>query len=130
MLNEDDLKHYITLLEGDEGDRRIILGILSTEAVGDMRLLPYIERLLDDRTITVLGVPLNYGEIRFVAAEALARQRAGLKIDEVVSISGTFYPIRAGDALQRASKAGISTSGEGTVEVVKKLVSSGLVQLV
>src|SRR5215469_1755489 len=72
--------------EGLQNDdrRSVILRLLMMEPLADERILPYLEELLTDTTPCLLYIPLHYGEMRWLAAHALAKERQALGIKEPV----------------------------------------------
>ena len=49
-----------------------MLQIVAQAPTGDPRMIPHLERCLNDRTVTVLSLPYLFGELRWHAAQALA----------------------------------------------------------
>jgi hypothetical protein len=130
MLEIDVLKSYIDQLEGDSFARRYVLIELSMRPTGDEHLLPYLEKLLEDTTIILYGIPLIYGEIRWLAAEALATERAKLGIKEPVRLLHTFHPIRPKDALHLLQGAGIPKKQENIEDIIKNLIDLRLLPII
>ena len=79
----------------------------------DRRVLPYLEPLLHDKTPCVLGHPYVFGEIRWLAAKALAAERAALGINQLVQVT-VVKPAETLDIMQAEYEAKID--GEGGVE--------------
>ena len=49
-----------------------MLQIVAQSPTGDPRVIPHLERCLNDRAVTLLSLPYLFGEVRERAAEALA----------------------------------------------------------
>ncbi|MGB0384761.1 MAG: hypothetical protein ACPGWR_08070 [Ardenticatenaceae bacterium] len=79
----------------------------------DERVLPYLEERLEDKTPCVLGYPYLFGEIRWLAAQALAAERAALGINQPVRVM-VVKPAETMDIMAAEYEAKID--GEGGVE--------------
>ena len=62
---------------------------------GDPRVLPYLERLLEDGAPCLFSIPSEYGEVRYRAAEALAAERQVQGISEPVRVRSVVVPLTA-----------------------------------
>ena len=79
MLNNDELQELVEDLHSEDLSMRVAtLETLQKYPSSDERVLQYIEALLDDKTLCVLMLPYRFGEIRWLAAQALAAERASL----------------------------------------------------
>jgi hypothetical protein len=73
---EDEIPLLLAdLASADVQDRVAVLKVLAEDPTGDPRVAAAIEPLLDDRTPCVLTAPPSYGELRWLAAHALAAER-------------------------------------------------------
>ena len=79
----------------------------------DPRILPYLEERLHDKTPCLLAIPYVFGEIRWLAAHALAAERAALGINQSVRVT-VVKPAETLDIMAAECKADID--GEGGVE--------------
>lgn len=98
MLNDDDLRAVeASLADADPAERAAMLAVLRDNPTGDARLLPPIEALLADTTPCLMQVkPFVFCEVRWLAAHALAAERAARGIGVPVEIDGVVPPV-AGD---------------------------------
>jgi hypothetical protein len=83
------------LLSEDPKKRCYLLRRLSHRPSGDPRVLPYLERLLEDRAPCLFSIPYEYGEVRYRAAEALAAERQAQGISEPVRVRSVVVPLTA-----------------------------------
>ncbi|MCG8419606.1 MAG: hypothetical protein MJE77_16870 [Proteobacteria bacterium] len=73
MLTEQDYREFVEdLTDPCPHTRAIALNSIGRKPTGDPRMIPHLERCLDDRAVTVLSLPYLFGELRWHAAEALA----------------------------------------------------------
>lgn len=94
MFTDDELAETIKWLESSNvADRAITLKSLWVWPSGDERLLPHVKRLLEDKTPCVVGIPVRYGEIRWLAAHALAAELKALGRQEPVRLADVVKPI-------------------------------------
>jgi hypothetical protein len=121
MTDSDDERFVLEQLRSaDPRDRARALGVIAAQPTPDRALLAECERLLDDREVCVLTIPYSFGEVRFMAADAVARVRSALAIDEPVRLANTFcFDINAVANLAR--QAGIAV--KGGVETLRELVA-------
>lgn len=76
MMTDQDFTEFVEdMMNGDITLRASSVEALWKLPTGDKRFLPYLEELLHDKTPCVLGLPYIYGEIRWLAAHALAAER-------------------------------------------------------
>lgn len=117
------------LTNGDARDRVLALNALAGRPRADERLLAACERLLDDRAITVLGIPYEFGEVRWVAADAVASMRGLMGRTDAVVVEDVFAPVSARNVEQLAIEAGVapSTRGgiEGDIETLERAAAAG-----
>jgi hypothetical protein len=112
VLADDELGEFLTELSNDDAEQRVIaLRVLARNPGGDPRLLPQLRELLADRTVTVLWIPFEYGEVRWMAAEALAAEYRAAGIDEPVVLDDAPYPLDSGSINALANKAGVDLKG-------------------
>ena len=78
----------------------------------DKRVLPYLERLLDDKTPGLLAIRYIFGEIRWLAAKALLAEREALGIREPVVVPNVVRPIDTRGVMRAANAANIGIRGE------------------
>jgi hypothetical protein len=69
--------------------------------------LPYLEELLDDKTPCLLGLPFVYGEIRWLAAQALAAEREAQGMTEPVYLENIVRPIYTDGISKAEREAGV-----------------------
>lgn len=118
-----EVEHKMRLLDGNPGDRVTALRGLALAPLQNRQLLARCEALLDDRTITLVGIPFAFGEIRWYAADAVAALRGVLGISEPVIIPDVFAPVSAGKAEGILRAAGVEVRGglEAVAEALGKL---------
>lgn len=109
----------------DPESRTYILRAIAANPLADEQILAACERLLDDRTIALLSIPYSFGEIRWLAAIAVATLRGVLGRTENVVIDDAFEPVTSAEAL--AKDAGITPSAvggpKGTIETLERLAA-------
>jgi hypothetical protein len=132
-MEDSDLSYTINALRSPEARNRIsILKVLCRSDRADEQVLPHIEELLNDLTPCMIDVkPICFSEIRFLAGQALKRQRRLLGIEKPVNFSGFIHQIEAGDLLLLAEEMNISSHNfqETFPEVFEKLRDLGKLAL-
>jgi hypothetical protein len=71
----------------------IAMDLMLREQSGDPRVIPLIERYLHDRTVTLLWIPLTYGELRWRAAEALSAEYTAQNLGRTVILEDAVEPL-------------------------------------
>jgi hypothetical protein len=95
-------------LRSDDPRRRAGgLRAFSRHPSGDPGVLPILEDLLDDRTPSIVRFPIAYGEIRWMAAEALAAERFRQALTELIIAPQTVIPLSATKLFRLAAAAGV-----------------------
>lgn len=127
---QKDIEFFLDrLINGDARARAVSLNSLAGRPRADERLLAACERLLEDRTITLLSIPYEFGEVRWVASDAVASMRALMGRTEVVVIEDVFAPVSSGNVDKLAIEAGVppSTKGgiEGDIETLERVAAAG-----
>ncbi len=109
----------------DARDRARMLQAIAQHPLADRELLAACEKLLEDRDVCLLTIPYSFGEVRWVAADAVAALRAALGIAEPVELRDTFSPCSTDDIAQLAKEASLPMRGgvDGVVETLKQLVA-------
>lgn len=119
MLTDQDFRDFVEdITNGTLRLRAGSLRALWQMPSRDPRLLPYLEHLLYDKTPCILGFPLIFGEVRWLAAQALAAERTALGIREPVRVQNVVHPIYTSGITQAEEAAGIEFKGgvEGVLE--------------
>lgn len=117
MLSNQELSEIIEELTNNEVSMKsAMLKVLWDDPAADARILPYLERLLYDKTPCLLAIPYRFGEIRWLAAHALAAERAALGIMKPVRLRNVVPPLDTAGVVSHEDKAGIN--GRGGVEGV------------
>ena len=110
MMTEQEFCEFVEdMMNGDITLRAASLRALWKLPTGDKRLLPYLEQLLHDKAPCVLGLPYVFGEIRWLAAHALAAEREVLGITKPVRLQNVVKPIYTA-GISQAEQAGQSGS--------------------
>lgn len=87
-------------------DRVVVLQVLMQSPTGDAAIRGAVERRLDDRSIARLLIPARYGELRLLAAAALAAERHAA--GERAPVELRAPPLLSGEALTAlARQAGL-----------------------
>jgi len=103
---ESDLKRYLETLE--KNDTRDVAKILFTMAgldmetlspfipTGNAKIIAYLEQLIEDRRGYVISweIPSGVGELRWLAAQALACEYAYQGIETPIILKDVFIPTR------------------------------------
>ncbi len=111
-------------------DRANMLLSLGEVPPTDLAVIAACERLLEDTTLTVIGIPYRFGEIRAVAADTVWAIRASQGIDKVVIVPGALKVCTTNDVGNLAREAGIAMEGngvEGVIRTFEKLVAANKV---
>ena len=104
-LTDQEFTELVEDLTGDNFSLRVAtLQVLWEEPSGDKRILPHLERFLHDKTPCLLGVPYIFGEIRWLAAQALAAEREVQGMTEPVYLQNIVKPIYT-EGISLAEKA-------------------------
>ncbi len=99
------IKYALSKLASAEAKERIItLRGLAVAPIADATVLAACEGLLEDRTMALLSIPYEYGEVRWVAAEAVAAMRGVLGSSEDVVLEDAIAPCSAESLKKLASE--------------------------
>jgi hypothetical protein len=111
MLTDEEFNGTIQHLTGAKIGLRVgALKDLWQYPSADARVLPYLERLLYHKTPCLLSIPYILGDIRWLAAIALAAERAALGINESVRVR-VVRPAETMDIMRAADAADFSLRG-------------------
>ena len=126
----DEIAHFLEVLGSDDERTRVrALHAMSRRPLRDERILAACEKLLDDRTITVFGIPYSFGEVRWVAADAVAAVRGVLGRTGDVVIEDVFAPVPSGRVGQLARDAAVMQSTrvgiDGEMETLERIAAAG-----
>lgn len=122
-MEQSDFENCRRYLQGTPRQRAIALQGLATDPPADPRILALCEALLEDRTIALLSLPFSFGEIRWLAADAVVSIRRVLGISDPVVICDVFAPVSGAKAVELAKQAGIEKVAgiDGTIETLELL---------
>ena len=115
LLSQNDQEFTEFVEDINSGDSSLIVATLEDlrdYPSADERVLPYLERLLDDKTPCLLAIPYIFGEIRWLAAKALLAEREALGIREPVRVQNVVRPIDTRGVMRAANAANIEIRGE------------------
>lgn len=132
MLSDDEFHEMIEDLHSQEISMRVAaLKNLRRHPSEDLRVLPYLEALLDDTTPCIVMLPYRFGEIRWLAAYALAAERAALGIKEPVRLQGVVQPLSTDEyeAIHRAVGIEVKGGVEGVLKGMHTLREMGQLPL-
>jgi hypothetical protein len=121
MLSDTEFQELAEDLSSPDVSIRVeTLKCLYREPAADERVLPYLENLLDDDTISVIFLPYRFGEVRWLAAKALVAERAALGHSQPICLDNVFQPINIEEFALLAHSAGIKSSGglDGVLEAL------------
>ena len=112
LLSDDDFRDVsAALCDTDPGQRAAMLQTLADDPSGDPRLLALVEALLGDTTPVVVSIPLHYGELRWVAAHALAAERGAVGKCSPVILSDAVVPVNDAELVRRGASVGVPQGG-------------------
>jgi hypothetical protein len=119
MLTYEDFTELMKELNGEDVSLKAVTlkGFWQLPSK-DARVLPHLERLLDDKSPCLLGIPYIFGEIRWLAAQALTAERKTLGISRTVQLQNVVQPIYTRGIIQAAHAANIRVKAgiEGVLE--------------
>lgn len=127
MLTDQEFTELLEDMYSDELSLRVAaVRNLWRYPTADPRILPYLEELLHDTTPCLLGIPYIFGEIRWLAAKALAAERTALGINEPVCVT-VVKPADTMDIMRAADKANFDLQGgvDGLIEDLGRLHQMG-----
>lgn len=128
MLTNQELSEVVEDLTSDDASFRcIMLRVLWDDPAADERILPYLEHLLHDKSPCLLAIPYRFGVIRWLAAQALAAERAALGIPEPIRLQNVVKPLSTADVATAEHEASIDGRGgvEGVLESIAILNEMG-----
>ncbi len=112
MLTDKELEELVQDLHSPDISLRVAaLKDLWRYPTRDVRVLPYLEALLNDNTLCVVMLPYQYGEICWLAANALAVERKALNIQEPIRLMGVVRPLDTQEFAAACVAAGVDTKG-------------------
>ncbi|WP_162240343.1 hypothetical protein [Nocardia arizonensis] len=94
-VDEEDNFEYVakTLQDEDEEERLSTLWTLVHLPLSDERIVPYLQEAMNDTAVAILELPYVYGELRWLAAQALFREYCALGINATVELRGVPKPL-------------------------------------
>lgn len=126
---QDNVEYLLKRLASEDPRVRAnTLNGIAANPMADRRVLAIAERLLEDRAICILSLPYKFGEVRGIAADAVAALRAALSIEAPVVVDDVFAPVSTEEASKLASDAGLPTpmgGVDGVIQTLEKLASMG-----
>lgn len=112
MLTDTELQELVDDLHSQDLSLRVAaLKDLWQYPSQDARVLPYLEALLEDKTFCIVILPYQYGEIRWLAAHALAAERSVLGIQEPVKLVDVIRPLDTQEFVAISQSGGVEYSG-------------------
>lgn len=93
-LSDQDYAEVVAFLRDPDPDQRVtMLRVLRSDPSGDSRLVPILTDLLEDRHVALLGIPLNFGEVRWLAAHVLAAEYRQAKVTHPIVMRDVPIPM-------------------------------------
>jgi hypothetical protein len=117
-----DFQETVEGLQND--DMRVVtLQLLGMSPLEDKRILPHLEKILTDTTPCVVARPYSFGEVRWLAAYALAKERQASGIKEPVIVRNVVVPLNTDKLEELVKEAHIQSHGgvEGVLEEFAQL---------
>lgn len=105
VLTDDERAPILAELGGDAEERAAMLKELAEFPTGDDGVRAAVERLLADDTPCIVSIPLAVGEVRWLAAHALAAERSRAGIAEPVRLEKAVRPLEDWRLAQMAAAA-------------------------
>src|SRR5262245_4394174 len=123
-MNVDEMLDCLKGISDNESVADICTRLID-DPINDERFLPILsEFMMDYRVAKWIPIPYTYGEVRFLAAKALAHTYKLIGIKDIVHLDNTFYPMTVWELAKFFKKAGIDgriTSEESQLEILAKL---------
>ena len=129
---DDDFQEFAQGLQSDDLlEQTATLETLVMSPLRDQRILPYLEALLADSTPCLVALPYMFGEIRWLAAYALAKERAVLGIEETVYLHDVVVPLDTQALVNLEKEAQVRVRGgvDGMLETFAELRAMGILPL-
>lgn len=102
MLNLPERSEVLAALRSPEVEERAaMLKDLLHNPTGDVQVRAAVEALLEDHAPCVVQIPLRIGEVRWLAARALAAERSAGGVAEPVVVKGIVRPLEVGELAER-----------------------------
>lgn len=112
MLTRQEFTEFVEdITSGDLSSVVATLEDLRDYPSADARVLPYLSRLLYDKNPCVIAIPFVFAEVRWLAAHALAAERAALGIQKPVCLRQIVKPLDTGGIVRAEYAAGIEPRG-------------------
>jgi hypothetical protein len=123
---DSEFQETVEDLQGDEL-RIATLKALMISPLEDERILPYLEEFLTDTSPCVVAIPYRFGEIRWLAAHALAQEREALGIGEPVILRDVVRPLDLEELAVLEKEAQIQARGgiDGILQTFAQLQTQG-----
>ncbi len=106
------------------------LKILISHPTGDDKIRKILENMLDDNNspFTIVSIkPIRFSELRYIAGQALATERAIVNDDRIVIVNNVVKPISTTEIAQIATKNGFKR--ESLETMLHKLNTAGLLEM-
>ncbi|WP_346292971.1 hypothetical protein [Sphaerothrix gracilis] len=112
MLKDNEFNQLAANLQSEDLALRVsALKELAQNPTGDKRVLPILESLLQDKTPCLVMLPYRFGEVRWIAAHALAAEYAVLDLDKKVRLEGVVRPINTQEFATLEKAANLKSAG-------------------
>jgi len=124
-VSADDIQYQLHQLASPDARERVrMLHSIAAEPDADRSVLRACEKLLTDREICLVSIPYRFGEVRFVAADAVSALRESLGIQVPVKVEDTFTPCSTDEVARLARAADVPMLGgvSGVLDALKRLV--------
>lgn len=131
-MAENDFEETLQNLQSDDISlRAAVLKTLMISPIADRRIVPHLESLLTDKTPCLVSLPYMFGEMRWLAAQALAKEYQALGIAETVRLPGVVVPLSSQQLAKAEQDARLHGRGgvDGRLEIFQKLNEMGKLPL-
>jgi hypothetical protein len=123
-MNVDEMIDCLKGLSDNESVAYVCTRLIDNP-INDARFIPILQQLMMDYRVAMwTPIPYTYGEVRFLAAKALAHTYKVMGIKDIVHLDNTFYPMYIKQLIEFKNKAGFDerlNSEESQLEMLAKL---------
>lgn len=131
MRDEELLELMEDLQSRDLSVRTSTLKALRIYPSEDVRVFPYLEALLKDETPCLVMIPYRFGEVRWLAAQALSAEYRKLGIEKTILLKNIPRPLDTEELTTLMDKKGETMKGgiDGALDAFSRLRKAGYLPL-